>query len=96
MLAFGLIRQCFVFLSNFILFLAQPPAGTLDMASTDRATLFGLFRSTGGAGWIDNKDNWATDADISEWKGVTVDAQGRVAMLVLPFLKLQGILLQLA
>lgn len=59
------------------------------MASTDRAALLALIRSTGGAKW-GNKDNWGTDADLSRWYGVRVNHQGRVVQLDLSLNNLEG------
>ena len=39
-----------------------------------------MFKSCGGAGWK-RKKGWMTDADLGEWRGVTVDAEGRVIRL---------------
>eukprot|EP00752_Nemacystus_decipiens_P001344 g1333.t1 len=59
------------------------------MAMTDRAALSALFRSTGGAEWH-RKDNWDSDADLSRWLGVEVDARGRVTHLRLEKNNLKG------
>ena len=59
------------------------------MASTDRAALLALFRSTHGSGWK-NSNNWNTTAPLSEWYGVYVDHEGRVVKLWLPDNNLQG------
>ncbi|CAN0347661.1 unnamed protein product, partial [Ectocarpus fasciculatus] len=59
------------------------------MASTDRAALLALFRSTRGSGWK-NSNNWNTTAPLSEWYGVHVDGEGRVVMLLLDDNNLQG------
>lgn len=59
------------------------------MMSADRDALVALFRSTGGANWK-KKDNWDTDADLSQWHGVKVDDQGRVAKVLLYNNNLQG------
>ncbi len=60
------------------------------MSSTDRDALLALFHSTGGAGW-ERKDNWNTDAELSKWHGVNVNAEGRVVKLSLPSNNLRGI-----
>lgn len=60
------------------------------MASGDRDVLEALFRSTDGDGWAE-RNNWATDAELSTWFGVTVDVNGRVEELVLPENNLQGV-----
>ncbi|CAN0318403.1 unnamed protein product, partial [Ectocarpus fasciculatus] len=59
------------------------------MASTDRAALLALFRSTRGSGWK-NSNNWNTTAPLSEWHGVRVDGEGRVVKLLLNDNNLQG------
>ncbi|CAN0182444.1 unnamed protein product, partial [Ectocarpus fasciculatus] len=59
------------------------------MASTDRAALLALFRSTRGSGWK-NSNNWNTDAPLSRWYGVRVDDEGRVVKLLLNDNNLQG------
>ena len=53
----------------------------LKLAS-DRLALESFFKSTGGAGWY-NKEGWMTDAELGDWHGVTVDAEGRVTKLEL-------------
>ncbi|CAM9896761.1 unnamed protein product, partial [Ectocarpus sp. 8 AP-2014] len=45
------------------------------MSSTDREALIALFRSIGGAGWM-QRDNWDTDAVLATWYGVEVNDQG--------------------
>ncbi len=39
---------------------------------SDYDALVALYNSTNGAGWK-NKSNWLTSADVSEWRGVTVE-----------------------
>ena len=51
------------------------PLFMLPKAASDRQALEALFRSCGGAGWR-RKEGWMTDADLGEWFGVTVDAEG--------------------
>lgn len=61
------------------------------MTSTDRDALLALFHSTGGAHWT-RKDNWGSDADLSQWEGIEkVNADGRVVKLSLWGNGLQGI-----
>ena len=48
----------------------------------DRAALVALFNGTGGPGWT-LATNWSSDAPLSEWHGVTTDAEGRVIELLL-------------
>ncbi|CAN0178393.1 unnamed protein product, partial [Ectocarpus fasciculatus] len=59
------------------------------MASTDRAALLALFRSTRGSGWK-NSNNWNTDAPLWRWHGVEVDDEDRVVGLFLQDNNLQG------
>jgi hypothetical protein len=39
-----------------------------------------LYKSCGGADWT-GKDGWMTEAELGEWYGVEVDAEGRVVEL---------------
>ena len=48
--------------------------------ATDRAALVALYNSTGGANWT-NSEDWLTDEPLSEWHGLTVNAEGRVSEL---------------
>ena len=48
----------------------------------DRAALTALYRSAGGAGWVNNS-NWLTDKPLSTWYGVSVGSDGRVEKLQL-------------
>lgn len=57
--------------------------------STDRAALTALYEATNGAGWK-NSDNWLSDAPLTQWYGVEVDAFGRVAELRLEGNDLEG------
>ena len=49
---------------------------------TDRQALVDLYNRTDGANWKHNS-NWLTDAPLSDWYGVRVDANGRVVELTL-------------
>lgn len=62
----------------------------VEMSSSDRDALLALFHSAGGASW-ERKDNWDTNAELSKWHGVEVNAQGRVVKLSLPSNNLRGI-----
>ena len=62
---------------------------SLMMASTDRAALGALFRSTGGESW-DRKDNWVTDTELATWHGAQVNDQGRIVALDLSTNNLRG------
>lgn len=63
---------------------AGSPAG-------DRAVLEEFYRENGGADWRENA-GWLTDAPLSEWHGVEVDANERVVSLRLGFNRLRGTL----
>ncbi len=62
-------------------------------SSTDRAALVAIYNATDGPNWTNN-DNWATDAPLSDWYGVTmheVDSlTGRVMKLSLGGNRLKG------
>lgn len=49
---------------------------------SDRQALVDLYNRTGGANWKHNS-NWLTDAPLSDWYGVRVNANGRVVELTL-------------
>ena len=68
--------------------LAQEPGGT---AATDRAALLTLYAATDGPNWTDNT-NWGSDAPLSDWHGVSVNAEGRVTGLRLERNNLTGTL----
>ena len=51
----------------------------ITVENPDRAALVALYRTTGGANWI-NSENWLSDAPLGQWYGVTT-AQGRVVGL---------------
>ena len=56
---------------------------------TDREALVALYNATGGPNWERN-DNWLSSAPVGEWRGVYVDAEGRVAELYLSSNQLSG------
>ena len=56
------------------------PLFLLTKCPSDRLALEALFKSTGGAKWT-NKTGWMTDAELGDWHGVTVNAEGRVTYL---------------
>jgi hypothetical protein len=62
--------------------LDRAPLFLLLKQACGRLALEVLFKSTGGANWK-KKGGWMTDADLGEWHGVTVDAEGRVTELYL-------------
>ena len=55
----------------------------------DREVLRVLYKACGGTNWI-RSDGWATDAPLSQWYGVQVDATGRVVALDLAYNNLLG------
>ncbi|CAN0466599.1 unnamed protein product [Ectocarpus sp. 12 AP-2014] len=59
------------------------------MVLTDREVLVALYNATGGARWH-RKENWNTDAALSQWQGVKVNRQGRVVEVSLPTNNLTG------
>lgn len=66
------------------------PQAPSAAATIDRDALLALYGSTDGAAW-NVKEHWGTDAELSQWYGVKVDAQGRVVTLKLPYNNLQGV-----
>lgn len=56
---------------------------------SEREALIAFYDATGGDTWVDNT-NWCTDADLSEWYGVTTDVFGRVLILNLRYNNLTG------
>ena len=60
------------------------------MALTDRDALIRLWTATAGASW-EQKTNWNTGADLSQWQGVKVNNQGRVVELCLAANNLRGL-----
>jgi hypothetical protein len=67
------------------------PLFMLPKAASDRLALEALFKSCGGANW-NRKGGWMTEAELGEWYGVTVDAEGRVVKLKLNYNNLAGAL----
>ena len=61
------------------------------MAQTDREALVALFYATDGPNWVESA-GWDTNADLSEWHGVKVNAQRRVEKLDLSSNNLRGML----
>ena len=59
------------------------------MIDRQRQALIDLYEATGGDQWHRN-DNWCTDAPLSEWYGVRVDASGNLAGLYLSSNGLKG------
>ena len=61
------------------------------MIDKRRQALIDLYEATGGDQWRRN-DNWCTDAPLSEWYGVNVDAYGDIVILQLASNGLKGCL----
>ena len=61
-------------------FCPRDPARTPGSIAGDRAALVALYNATDGANWTNNT-NWLTNAPISQWYGVSADAEGRVCAL---------------
>ena len=57
----------------------------------DRAALRVLYNATSGANWTDNT-NWLSNERLSEWHGVSADAQGRIEELRLSGNGLNGMI----
>jgi hypothetical protein len=62
--------------------LGRVPLFLLLKQASDRLALESFFKSCGGADW-ERKAGWMTEADLGEWEGVKVDAEGRVTKLEL-------------
>ena len=56
--------------------------GDPEPTNPDRAVLVALYEATDGNNWT-NKANWLSDRSLSQWHGVTTNANGRVTSLVL-------------
>ena len=57
--------------------------------ATDRAALVALYNATDGANWTNNT-HWLSTRPLSDWYGVTTDADGRVTRVSLYFNALSG------
>ena len=71
---------------------AAPTPSVCDTRTTktgDREILEVLYCATGGDDWK-NSDNWMSDKQLGQWRGVTTDDDGRVAELRLPTNNLKG------
>ena len=64
------------------MFLSVDNALAQGTVATDRAALVALYDATGGANWT-NSTNWKSTEALSEWFGVSTDADGRVTELSL-------------
>ena len=58
-------------------------------AVSDREALIALYNSAGGSGWTAS-DGWNTTQTLDMWRGVTLDADGRVMGLALAGNNLSG------
>ena len=63
-------------------------ADPADLAS-DKAALIALYNATNGPNWT-NKENWLSDAPLSEWSGITTNNEGRVTRVEMNRNNLQG------
>ena len=68
---------------------AHEGSGSECAPVTDRDILVALYEATDGPTWIES-ENWLTDAPLEEWRGVSVDVEGRVSVLWLGGNNLQG------
>ena len=64
-------------------------AGAQGTVATDRAALVALYNATDGANWTNNT-YWSTIRPLSDWYGVTTNADGRVTRVSLQFNELSG------
>ena len=78
-----------VFVLASLVFLSVDNALAQGTVATDRAALVALYNATGGADWTDNT-HWLSNEALSEWRGVTTDANGRVTRLNLSANELNG------
>jgi hypothetical protein len=67
------------------------PLFMLPKEASDRLALEALFKSCGGADWT-KQGGWMTEAELGDWEGVEVDAEGRVVELSLDYNNLAGAL----
>ena len=65
------------------------PTPTPNARETDRTALIALYDATNGPSWANNA-NWASEAPLRQWHGVTTDADGRVIELSLQENGLRG------
>ena len=63
--------------------------GFLGDAATDSTALVALYEATDGDNWTNNT-HWLSDRPLSEWHGVTTNADGRVTALYLHDNQLSG------
>ena len=58
-------------------------------SESDREVLVALYNATNGAQW-ENNTNWLSDKPLYQWRGVAIDADGRVSSLYLGYNQLSG------
>ena len=58
-------------------------------AEQDRKALEALYNATGGSDWSNNT-NWLSDEPLEEWRGVSINSDGRVTALLLSENNLTG------
>ncbi len=68
-------------------------AAEITVENPDRSALVALYHATDGLNWRQS-DNWVTNAPLSEWRGVSVNAEGRVVRLRLHWQGLAGLIPQ--
>ena len=71
------------------LLLTSGNASAQDSVESDRAVLVALYNATDGPNWRDNT-HWLSNEPLSEWRGVGVNDDGRVATLGLGGNQLTG------
>ena len=62
---------------------------TVSIVITDRTSLIDFYRALDGSNWNDS-ENWLSEEPLTEWHGVTTDANGRVIRLALRSNNLTG------
>ena len=82
-------RKLAVIACAALLLMTGGNAGAQGTVATDRAALVALYNATDGANWTNNT-NWLSNEALSEWRGVTTDADGRVTGLSLFINMLSG------
>ena len=75
-------RKRAVFALASLVFLSSGNALAQGTVATDRDVLVALYDATDGANWR-NSTNWKSTEALSEWFGVSTDADGRVTELSL-------------
>ena len=73
-------RKSAVFVFAALFLLTGGNARAQGSVATDRAALVAFYNATDGPNWRDNT-NWLSNEPLSEWRGVTINDDGRVARL---------------